>query len=104
MPDEPNSNQILDLTTDVKENEQGIAKKTKFKEEPYDPRQQEDSARRRIAYILLSILGVIVLWALGIASFFPDSIESVLKMLQIILGPVIALVSAATGFYFGSKK
>lgn len=104
MSDEHNSIQILDLTKDEKEDQKGITKKTKFKEEPYDPRQQEDSARRRIAYVLLSILGLVVIWALGVASFFPNSIESVLKMLQIILGPIIALVSAATGFYFGSKK
>lgn len=79
-----------------------------FREKKYDPRPQEDAARRRIAYILLVLLGIVVVWALVAITFYlPTSdeakIEYVTDVLQIILGPIIALVSAATGFYFGSK-
>ena len=31
-------------------------------------------------------------------------VEDVMKIVQILLGPVIALVSAATGFYYGTKS
>ncbi len=43
---------------------------------PYDPDQFRDQARKRITYWLLILL----------------------------LGPIIALVSAATGFYFGAQS
>ena len=72
--------------------------------EPYDPRPQEDSARRRIAYILLGLLGFILIWALSTVTFSPDKADKIVDVLQLILSPMIALVSAATGFYFGSKE
>lgn len=80
-------------------------------QKPYDPRPHEDAARRRIAYILLGLLGIVVVWALIAITFVLPTIETtdetkikyVTDVLQIILGPIIALVSAATGFYFGSK-
>jgi hypothetical protein len=74
-----------------------------FEEKPYDPKPQEDKARRWIAFILLFILGTIVIWTLILVTVNPTYLDTVSKLLQIILGPVIALVSAATGFYFGSK-
>ena len=75
-----------------------------IEEEPYDPRPQEDKARRRITYILLVLLSVIVIWALTIITFCPDSKENILDIVQILLSPIIALVSAATGFYFGANN
>ena len=74
-----------------------------FLEEDYNPRPQEDSARRRIAYILLGLLAIVLIWALVSITLLPDSEERIVKVLEIVLGPIIALVSAATGFYFGSK-
>lgn len=69
----------------------------------YDSRPQEDAARRIIAYLLIGLLwvitgGIIILIAFG-------SIElSDVKEFGVILGPVVALVSAATGFYYGTKS
>ena len=90
----------LDLTKDptVKSDKEEL-----FQEKSYDPRPQEDSARRRIAYILLGLLAIVLIWALGSITLWPGSEEKIVKVLQIVLGPIIALVSAATGFYFGSK-
>jgi hypothetical protein len=69
----------------------------------YDSRPQEDQARRNIAYALIGLL-----WFLCVASFVTTwftkpSIEDVLKVVQILISPVIALVSAATGFYYATK-
>ncbi len=69
----------------------------------YDSRPQEDEARRYIAYLLIGLLGLIVsgilisLWC-GIIDV--DHI----KEFGVILNPIIALVSAATGFYYGTKS
>lgn len=95
-----NERDFLDLTSDEPIN--GIEKRIEVKD--YDPRPQEDSARRNIAYILLSILGVILIWSLLSITLNRESTDDVISVLQIILSPIIALVSAATGFYYGSKS
>ena len=97
-------NEELDLTQEPDvESDKESSDKPPFKEEKYNPRIQEDSARRRIAYILLGLLAVVLIWALLSVTFCPDSEQRIVNILQIILGPIIALVSAATGFYFGAK-
>ena len=88
---------------DLSKEAPGGAKKP-FKEEPYDPREQEDTARRKIAYILLAMLGIVLAWALASITICPSSEKSTVEVLQIVWGPIIALVSAATGFYFGAKS
>ena len=35
--------------------------------------------------------------------FYPDRLEGLLKLYQLIFTPLIALVAAATGFYYGTK-
>jgi hypothetical protein len=70
----------------------------------YDSRPQEDQARRNIAYCLIALLfficiaSFITLWCTKIP------VEQITKILQILLGPVIALVSAMTGVYYGTKS
>jgi len=91
----------LDLTS---EKESIGSSEVSIQVKPYDPRPQEDTARRSIAYILVGLLGFILIWALASITFFPSSAERIISVLQVILGPIIALVSAATGFYFGSKS
>jgi len=70
---------------------------------PYDPRPFEDTARRYIAYALLALLALLLLL---IFAFLGMKIISVsdLKEFNLILGPVVTLVSAATGFYYGTKS
>ncbi|POZ52384.1 hypothetical protein [Methylovulum psychrotolerans] len=69
----------------------------------YDPRPQEDGARRIIAYLLIGLLwfvvgGMFVLLAFG-------SIKVIdIKEFAVVLGPIVTLVSAATGFYYGTKS
>jgi Mn2+/Fe2+ NRAMP family transporter len=80
-----------------------IARRLELKE--YDPRPGEDSARRRIAYALLIILAFVVF--ASFVSFWggqPREVDSLIKFAQILLGPIVPLVSAATGFYYGTKS
>ncbi len=69
----------------------------------YDPRPQEDEARKNIAYLLIGLLWVLVGALLIMVSL--DCIELAdIKEFSVILGPVVTLVSAATGFYYGTKS
>jgi hypothetical protein len=80
-----------------------------IEEKDYDPRPATDGARRIIAYWLLLLLTVLIFAALY---FFcrlfntdkPPSFDDIKNMIGFILTPLITLVSAATGFYFGSNN
>lgn len=69
---------------------------------PYDPRPHEDNARRTIAYLLIGLLWLIVAAMLELISFNLVKVEDI-KEFGVLLGPIITLVSAATGFYYGTK-
>lgn len=69
----------------------------------YDPRPQEDAARRNLAYGLVALLGVVAVLSLVPLLCYPDKVERVEAILQIVLTPLVALVASATGFYFGAK-
>lgn len=69
----------------------------------YDPRPQEDGARRTIAYLLIGLLWVIVAGILILLSLGTIAVDD-LKEFGFVLGPVVTLVSAATGFYYGTKS
>ena len=68
----------------------------------YDPRPLDDKARRRIAYLLIALLALQVNALIIMVLFDVISIDDV-KEFSVILGPLVALVSAATGFYFATK-
>ena len=69
----------------------------------YDPRPLEDKARRRIAYLLIALLALMIV-ALLAAVVFGVIPVSEIEEFDVILGPLVVLVSAATGFYFASKR
>ena len=69
----------------------------------YDPRPSEDKARRRIAYLLIALLALMIV-ALLAAVVFGVIPVSEIEEFDVILGPLVVLVSAATGFYFASKR
>ncbi|MEY2862411.1 MAG: hypothetical protein RLY58_118 [Pseudomonadota bacterium] len=70
--------------------------------EPYDPRPHEDAARRRIAYGLIGLLSVTIIAMLLMVCCHAIAVVD-LKEFAVILGPLVTLVSAATGFYYGTK-
>ena len=69
----------------------------------YDPRPLEDKARRRIAYLLIALLALVIVALLAGVVFGVIPVSET-KEFDVILGPLVALVSAATGFYFASKR
>lgn len=71
------------------------------------PPAHDDISRRHIAYWLLGLLTALVVGAFAgyISLFFgkePPTFEQFKTLLELILTPLITLVSAATGFYFGA--
>lgn len=70
----------------------------------YDPRPHEDTARRHIAYALISLLLIICVATFATLWWTDIEIQTVIRVVELLLGPVIALVSAATGFYYGAKS
>ncbi len=69
----------------------------------YDPRRQEDGARKAIAYGLISLLWLVV-GAMFLLIAFGRIAVADIKEFAVVLGPVVTLVSAATGFYYGTKS
>ena len=72
-------------------------------EKKYDPRPLEDKARRRIAYLLIALLAVQVNALTTMVVFDVITIDDV-KEFGVIISPLVALVSAATGFYFATRR
>jgi len=70
---------------------------------PYNPAPHEDRARRHIAYLLIGLLWVIVGAILILVACGSVSVADV-KEFSVLLGPIVTLVSAATGFYYGTKS
>lgn len=72
----------------------------------YDPDEFRDQARKRITYWLLALLTVLFVGAF--LSLFliqgEPTFEQLKTLLELLLGPLVALVSAATGFYFGAQS
>jgi hypothetical protein len=101
MPPEPpgdRAEQALDLTIETPVSRDAPS----LELEAYDPRPHEDKARRNIAFFLIGLLafvliGVFVLLVTGRI----DAAD--IKEFSALIGPLVALVSAATGFYYGSK-
>ena len=90
----------LDFSGDSTVNDQAPAPQVGDK---YDSRPQEDGARRIIAYLLIGLLWFIVIGILILLSLSIINVDEI-KEFGVILNPIIALVSAATGFYYGTKS
>ncbi|GEM_PF-1468643 len=71
--------------------------------EAYDPRPHEDGARRVIAYLLIGLLFLTVIGMFIELSFGIIAVTDI-KEFSVVLGPIVTLVSAATGFYYGTKS
>ncbi|KWF35824.1 hypothetical protein [Burkholderia diffusa] len=81
----------------------------KFDNPPFDSRRHHDEARSTIAFWLLGLLtGLLVAAALGFGGLFftagKPTFDELKSLVELILTPLLTLVSAATGFYFGSQK
>ena len=70
---------------------------------PFDPEPQRERIRGWIALTLLGMLALVRLLAF-ISMWVEMSAEVLRTLLTIIFGPLVTLVSAATGFYYGSRS
>jgi hypothetical protein len=74
--------------------------------EPYDPDPVRDQARKNITYWMLALLTT--LFVAAFVSMFllepSPTFDQLKSLIEILLGPLVALVSAATGFYFGAQS
>ena len=74
-------------------------------EKGYDPGKYQDTTRSYIAYWLLFLLTLLVLGGFGMLfAINAVTFENLKSILELIFGPIVALVSAATGFYFGAQQ
>lgn len=71
--------------------------------ERFDPEPQRELIRGKIALRLLWMLAGVLLLAF-ISMWFKMDTETLRTVLTIIFGPLVTLVSAATGFYYGSRS
>jgi hypothetical protein len=98
------NSEVLDATVpDPNEAAPGLDQPTS---KAYDPDEFKDQARKRITYWLLGLLTMLVMFAF-VGLFLIEgkpSFEHLKSLVEMLLGPLIALVSAATGFYFGAQS
>jgi hypothetical protein len=76
-------------------------------EKPYDPAPEREKKRGIIALILVSALCGIIVLAFAYVFVAPaagTSLEVLKTVLEIIFAPIVGLVGAVTGFYFGEKS
>jgi hypothetical protein len=69
-------------------------------------RRRED-ARSRISFVIVGSLGAIVACSfvsVWLAWFTGHDVADVEKIIQVLLSPVVGIVGAVTGFYFGEKQ
>ncbi len=100
--DDPDIEETLDATVAASTAAPGLETPS---EKGYDPLRYQDTTRSYIAYWLLSLLTVMVLGGflmlLAVPAVTFDNLKSILEL---VFGPIVALVSAATGFYFGAQQ
>lgn len=70
---------------------------------PSDTKKLEDNARAWIAYSLIALLFVIIIGVLLLLMIGRIAVTDI-KEISAMFTPVVALVSAATGFYYGAKS
>ena len=69
----------------------------------HDPEALDDTTRRTIAYLLIALLAVFVATLQAMVIFEVIAVGDV-KEFNVILGPVVTLVTAAVSFYYGRRR
>jgi hypothetical protein len=78
---------------------------TQPESEQYNFKKHRESARVRVAYILMGLLVVlsIAIIAMTMVLVRPFDQEAVGLLISGVLGPIIGIVGAVVGFYFGQE-
>jgi hypothetical protein len=88
----------LDLTT-----ESIGPKKVGPRLTPYDPSKHREWVRGLIAMSLVIGLVGFLAYTTYIFALAPNGVDELLKYMGVVVSPLIGLVGAVTGFYFGDK-
>ena len=71
---------------------------------PYNPERTREFMRGLLAFTLVGILGflaIVALLSLWFSKATPDDLQTVLG---VVFTPIVGLVGAATGFYYGGRN
>ena len=71
---------------------------------PYDPAPEREKIRGSIALILVWLLVGLVAALFLSVWFFGTDLTNIKTILELVLAPIIGLVGAITGFYYGEKS
>ena len=71
---------------------------------PYNPERARENYRGVIALILIALMGALITASFTLFWIHPDRSKDLQQFFSLIFGPVVALVGAATGYYFGSQS
>ena len=71
---------------------------------PYNPEKTRENYRGVIALILIALMAAIIAVSFALLWLHPDRNKDLQQFFSIVYGPVVALVGAATGYYFGSQS
>jgi hypothetical protein len=70
---------------------------------PYDPSQDQETARRRIAYGLCALIAIVVGFGL-IALLFTSVALDRIERLSLFVGPLFGIAGTVLGFYFSQRR
>ncbi len=88
----------LDLTVAPSEHD------PRTQREPYDPAKDRERVRGRLAQWLLLLLAAVIAVVLGGLLAGRFSIEDVVKLAAVVLSPLVGLLGAVVGFYYGEQS
>ena|SRR5712692_5739124 len=91
----------LDLTTPAEDPSPPTRLSGPLLSAPYDPSQDREKMRGQIAGGLVVLLAFVVIVSFVMLCAKCTTSAELKDLLQIALGPIVALVGSATGFYFG---
>lgn len=73
-------------------------------QEPFNPEKFREQARAWLAGGLTALLTLVVLSLVAAIVFGHYATKDAVDLLGVLLSPLVALVGAATGFYYGGKS
>lgn len=73
-------------------------------EKPYNPNRDREWVRSIVAYGILALLSVTVIASFACLAGGWINKEDLKDLLTIVFGPIITLLGAVTGFYYGERS
>ena len=70
---------------------------------PYDPLKERENVRGAVALLLIGLMAATIVASFILLWIHPDRSRELHDLLALVFGPLVALVGAATGYYFGAQ-